>query len=154
MGIISLPLLILLVHFFFISLYLCVWRVSFYFILSLLAVLNITFNYLRDKHFCLLFFIYCLPLFHSSLRSFLINAIMFFFSSQFTSTIGLYLAVLPCWIFFREGLKTKLIAFAIFPQRRNERKHKIDRSSLPKFAALCGVKCLVDEFCLSFWGKS
>lgn len=139
---------------FFISLYLCVWRVSFYFILSLLAVLNTTFNYLRDNHICLLFFI--LSSSFPFKFTFLLNKCyhVFFSSSQFTSTRGLYLVVLPCWIFFKWGLKIKLIACAIFPQRRNERKHKIDRSSLPKFAALRGVKCLVVEFCLSFWGKS
>lgn len=96
-----------------------------------------------------------LALFHSNLRSFLINAIMFF--SFFFFAVYFHYRIIFSFItlldFLKGVLKIKLIACAIFPQRRNERKHKIDRSSLPKFAALCGVKCGVDEFCLSFCGN-
>lgn len=66
-----LPLLILLVHFVFFFIYMFE---EFHFIFYRLQFLNTIFKYLRDKHFFLLSFS---PR-HSSLRSTLINAILFF----------------------------------------------------------------------------
>lgn len=81
--------------FFYFALSMC-WRVSFYFILSLFAVLNTTFNYFRDKHFSCFF---------PFKFTFLLNKCYHVFfpssSSQFSSTIGLYLVLLPCWIFLK-----------------------------------------------------